>query len=70
MFIKPIMYTTWGGGTYRWYGGTSGDRDRWQFNVQDTGPGFHAGPGAPIVDALDPGAPGRAGDNAAPGSGA
>ena len=70
LLLNALKYTTSGGVTIRWEGGTSGDRDRWQFNVQDTGPGFHAGPGAPIVDALDPGAPGRAGDNAAPGSGA
>ena len=41
---------------------SAADGDRWQFEVHDTGPGFHAGPGAPIVEVLQPAGPER-GDN-------
>jgi signal transduction histidine kinase len=61
LLLNALKYTTSGGVTIAWEGGTAGDRDRWHFNVQDTGPGFHAGPGAPIVDALHPSGPDGAG---------
>jgi len=63
LLLNALKYTTSGGVTIRWEPVTDGG-DRWQFHVEDTGPGFHAGPGAPIVEALDPAAPGRAGDAA------
>ena len=54
LLLNALKYTTSGGVTIEWEDGTASDRDRWHFQVQDTGPGFHAGPGAPIVDALQP----------------
>lgn len=63
LLLNALKYTTSGGVTIEWDGGTAKDRDRWHFKVQDTGPGFHAGPGAPIVDALQPAG---AGGNDAP----
>jgi len=54
LLLNALKYTASGGVTIEWGGGSAGDRDRWHFTVQDTGPGFHAGPGAPIVDALAP----------------
>ena len=54
LLLNALKYTTSGGVTIEWDDGTSSDRYRWHFQVQDTGPGFHAGPGAPIVDALQP----------------
>ena len=68
LLLNALKYTRSGGVTIEWDGGTSGDRERWHFRVLDTGPGFHAGPGAPIVDALDPAGPERAGSgDGAPG---
>ena len=37
-----------------WGEAAPGDARRWRLSVEDSGPGFHAGPGAPIVDSLDP----------------
>jgi signal transduction histidine kinase len=54
LLLNALKYTVSGGVTIAWDEATSGDRERWHFDVQDTGPGFHAGPGAPIVDALQP----------------
>ena len=62
LLLNALKYTVSGGVKIEWDGGTAADRDRWHFEVHDTGPGFHAGPGAPIVDALQPSGPER-GDN-------
>jgi len=64
LLLNALKYTRSGGVTIEWDDGTAGDRERWHFQVQDTGPGFHAGPGAPIVDALHPSGPDH-GDTAA-----
>ena len=65
LLLNALKYTRSGGVTIAWDDGTAGDRARWHFQVQDTGPGFHAGPGAPIVDALNPAGPDRRADEAA-----
>jgi signal transduction histidine kinase len=65
LLLNALKYTSSGGVTIRWEGLAAAGGNRWQFYVEDTGPGFHAGPGAPIVEALDPAAPGRASDAAA-----
>ena len=52
------MLVTWGDTVAR-------DDGRWVLAIEDTGPGFHSGPGAPLIDALSatPGEP-RSGDDA------
>ena len=39
-----------------WGDAAPGDSRRWCLSVEDSGPGFHAGPGAPIVNSLNPAA--------------
>ncbi|MDQ2736672.1 MAG: HAMP domain-containing histidine kinase, partial [Pseudomonadota bacterium] len=53
LLFNAIKYTRSGGVKVSW--GDTPDRDdgRWWFLVEDTGPGFHAGPGAPLVSALE-----------------
>ena len=36
-----------------WGDSRENDLNRWMLSVQDTGPGFHAGPGAPMAAALE-----------------
>jgi signal transduction histidine kinase len=57
LLLNALKYTRTGGVTMTWHDGVPGDRRRWRFSVEDTGPGFHAGPGAPLVHALDASAP-------------
>lgn len=52
LLINALRYTQAGGVTVRWGDSRENDHGRWMFSVQDTGPGFHAGPGAPLVSAL------------------
>ena len=52
LLLNALKYTTRGGVTLSWGDTAAGDDARWFILVQDTGPGFHAGPGAPIVEAL------------------
>ena len=52
LLINALRYTREGGVTVSWGDSKENDADRWMFSVQDTGPGFHAGPGAPLVSAL------------------
>ncbi|MGZ9076254.1 MAG: ATP-binding protein, partial [Burkholderiaceae bacterium] len=49
---NALKYTLTGGVTVEWGDSKENDPDRWMFSVRDTGPGFHAGPGAPLVSAL------------------
>ena len=51
LLLNALKYTRSGGVTVEW-SETVGDEERWMLTVQDTGPGFHAGPGAPLVSAL------------------
>lgn len=52
LLINALRYTREGGVTVSWGDSKENDADRWMFSVRDTGPGFHAGPGAPLVSAL------------------
>ncbi len=52
LLINALRYTRTGGVTVTWGDSKENDPERWMFSVQDTGPGFHAGPGAPLVSAL------------------
>ena len=52
LILNALKYTDEGGVTVSWGDGGTGDPDRWFLAVRDTGPGLHAGPGAPIAEAL------------------
>ena len=52
LLINALKYTRAGGVTVEWGSSKENDSDRWMFSVRDTGPGFHAGPGAPLLSAL------------------
>jgi signal transduction histidine kinase len=53
LLLNALKYTEQGGVTVFWGGGGGGDKERWVLSVRDTGPGFHAGPGAPLAGALE-----------------
>ena len=53
LLFNAIKYTSQGGVTVSWGDSRQGDANRWMLCVQDTGPGFHAGPGAPMAGALE-----------------
>jgi signal transduction histidine kinase len=53
LVINAIKYTRKGGVTVTWGDSDRGDGKRWALTVIDTGPGFHAGPGAPLTGALE-----------------
>ena len=53
LLLNAIKYTPRGGVTFSWGDSRQNDANRWMLSVQDTGPGFHAGPGAPIAGALE-----------------
>ena len=63
---NALNYTKKGGVSVSW-GEAEGVDERWTMTIADTGPGFHAGPGAPMIKALGQAtseagpAPGRAG---------
>src|SRR4029078_12308439 len=50
--LNALKYTSVGGVTLGWGDRRNNDPKRWMLCVQDTGPGIHAGPGAPLVEAL------------------
>ncbi len=52
LLLNALNYTRRGGVTVTWGETAAADDGRWYFAVQDTGPGFRAGPGAPLVSAL------------------
>ncbi len=52
LLINALRYTHVGGVTVGWGDSRENDAERWMFFVQDSGPGFHSGPGAPLVSAL------------------
>lgn len=52
LVFNAIKYTRQGGVTVSWGATAESDTDRWFVQVTDTGPGFHAGPGAPMAGAL------------------
>lgn len=51
LLLNALKYTRHGGITVTW-GDIEGDDERWLLAIQDTGPGFHAGPGAPLLNAI------------------
>jgi signal transduction histidine kinase len=53
LVLNAIKYTQKGGVTVSWGDSEHGDGKRWLLIVTDTGPGFHAGPGAPLAGALE-----------------
>ena len=53
LVLNALKYTREGGVTVTWGDSQRNDPKRWMFTVKDTGPGFHAGPGAPLAGALE-----------------
>lgn len=53
LVLNAIRYTRRGGVHVSWGDMDGGDAGRWFVQVQDTGPGFHAGPGSPLAGALE-----------------
>jgi len=53
LLINALKYTPRGGVTVSWGDSRENDPQRWMLCVTDTGPGFHAGPGAPMAGALE-----------------
>lgn len=52
LLLNALKYTSEGGVTLGWGDSRNNDPKRWMLYIQDTGPGIHAGPGAPLVEAL------------------
>ncbi len=52
LLFNALKYTPSGGVTVTWGDSRQNDAHRWMLCVEDTGPGFHAGPGAPMAGAL------------------
>jgi len=53
LLLNALRYTQEGGMTVSWGDSREGDAERWMLCVRDTGPGFHAGPGAPLAGAME-----------------
>jgi signal transduction histidine kinase len=53
LLLNALKYTVRGGVTVSWGDSRENDPERWMLCITDTGPGFHAGPGAPIAGALE-----------------
>ena len=52
LLLNALKYTRVGGVSVSWGDSTEPDPARWCMTIVDTGPGFHAGPGSPLADAL------------------
>jgi signal transduction histidine kinase len=52
LVLNAVKYTRQGGVTVCWGDSEGDDAERWFVQVQDTGPGFHAGPGSQLAGAL------------------
>jgi signal transduction histidine kinase len=52
LIINGIKYTQHGGVEVGWGDSADNDARRWALCIEDSGPGFHAGPGAPMAGAL------------------
>ncbi len=52
LLLNALKYTRAGGVTMGWGDSRNNDAKRWMLWVKDTGPGFHAGPGDPLAEAL------------------
>jgi len=53
LVINAIKYTRHGGVELAWGDSADNDARRWVLRVEDSGPGFHAGPGAPMAGAME-----------------
>jgi signal transduction histidine kinase len=53
LLLNALRYTETGGMTVSWGDSREGDAERWMLCVRDSGPGFHAGPGAPLAGAME-----------------
>jgi signal transduction histidine kinase len=53
LLLNALKYTPDGGVTVSWGDSRANDANRWMLRIRDTGPGFHAGPGAPMARALE-----------------
>lgn len=53
LVLNAIKYTRKGGVTVSWGDSDYDDGKRWALIIKDTGPGFDAGPGAPLAGALE-----------------
>lgn len=53
LILNAIKYTRQGGVSVSWGKSDAQDAQRWFVQVRDTGPGFHAGPGAQLAGALE-----------------
>ena len=53
LLLNALKYTHEGGVVVSWSDSRSNDGERWMLTIADSGPGFHAGPGAPMVQALE-----------------
>jgi signal transduction histidine kinase len=53
LLINAIKYTRHGGVDLAWGDSADNDAKRWVLRVEDSGPGFHAGPGAPMAGAME-----------------
>ena len=54
LLLNALKYTRTGRVVLSWGEAAPDDARRWCLTVEDSGPGFHAGPGAPIVNSLNP----------------
>jgi signal transduction histidine kinase len=52
LLLNALNYTRQGGVTVTWGASVENDPKRWVVRIEDTGPGFHAGPGGPLAGAL------------------
>ena len=53
LLLNALKYTQHGSVSISWGTSASDDARRWVLTVKDTGPGFHAGPGAPLAGAME-----------------
>ena len=52
LLLNALKYTRAGGVTIGWGDAGRDDSNRWMLYIADTGPGYHAGPGSPMAEAL------------------
>jgi signal transduction histidine kinase len=53
LILNAVKFTREGGITVSWGDSDANDPKRWALTIQDTGPGFHVGAGAPMSSALE-----------------
>lgn len=53
LLSNALRYTRKGSVCVRWGASAADDGRRWMLSVEDTGPGLHAGPGAPLSGAME-----------------